>query len=195
MTTTRVSFDPGYGFQCVELAYRFMYVTYEEGYQTVGDGTKIAADGGTNGADFVDAAHNAYGTPDEPAGTTLLPVAGDIVSYGPPNGGSGHVMVVTNVSVSGGTGTITVMEENWAGDSSQPTSDSGDNGGYNTINVNNWVWSEQHLSSAGGSFSWLPLLAQGARDPNSHRDPPNRRPPRSSSTITGAPSTRSRSKG
>ena len=137
---------PALNFQCVELAERFMTGALGYGVLGVGYGYQFVGLGHQQHPSF------AVGTP----GVGSLPKPGDILSYigiaGYPNYGDGHVAVVTAVTVSNGNGTITVMEENWGGNGY----DIGDNGGYHTININGWKWSEWNWTS-NSDFSWLSL--------------------------------------
>ena len=97
------------GFQCVELAARYLYYTTGDVPPQV------------NGDDFATAVHNEYNSiPVYPNGTAGQPYApGDIVSFtgnaGTPVAGIGHVAVVTaSTENSSGNGTVTIMEENAA---------------------------------------------------------------------------------
>ncbi|HEV7958400.1 MAG TPA: CHAP domain-containing protein, partial [Acidimicrobiales bacterium] len=109
------------GFQCVELASRYLYFTTGDIPPQV------------NGDDFATAVHEDYKSiPLVPNGTADQPyLPGDIVSFignaGTSLAGIGHVAVVTqSTENSSGNGTVTMMEEN-AADSPQET-----------LSVENW---------------------------------------------------------
>ena len=112
---TTVYFDknngPPVGFQCVELAARYFY------FET----TQVAPTAGS-GRQFVSKLYgkfSAYGISGAKGTSTFDSslTAGNIISMwssADPTG-DGHVAVVTNVNVSGGTGTIDVIDENGGG--------------------------------------------------------------------------------
>jgi hypothetical protein len=110
---TRVYFDngpePGTGFQCVELAARYLY------FETMQVPSKLPGSGRVFVSDLPnqDAASDARGTDEFDSSVT----AGNIISMWTNNAkvdpsGDGHVAVVTSVDVVDGTGTIYVMDEN-----------------------------------------------------------------------------------
>jgi CHAP domain len=97
-------FDPyPNAFQCVELAERFEWAIY--------GGPEVY---NTSGKAYVQDLHNAQGVPIASSGSGSLPAPGDVISMWGPSGTepSGHVAVVTAVNAPGGTGTITIMEQN-----------------------------------------------------------------------------------
>ena len=129
------------GFQCVELAERFLWDQYGRTPVSVLVGGMFASVVGTN-----------YGIPVGNSGSTLLPVAGDIISmwggssHQSQNGSSSHVAVVTHVAGSLASGaSIAVMEEN------------GSPSGSNTITVlpGGKTWS--YNGGWFASFNWLEL--------------------------------------
>ena len=115
------------GFQCVELAARYFY------YVT-GKAPPLPADG----SQFADSlAGSQYGYSVYPVGagngTSTFQSSitdGNIISMWSASDSVGHVGVVTNVSISGGKRTITVMDEN------------GNGSGTDTITVNNGTMSD-----------------------------------------------------
>jgi CHAP domain len=101
-------FDEYPGFQCVELANRFLWDVYSDGPIF-----------GINGWNFAQTVHADYPAvpldPNGAAGDPYLP--GDIVSFtgnpGTPVAGVGHVAVVTaSTENSSGNGSVTVLQEN-----------------------------------------------------------------------------------
>jgi Ricin-type beta-trefoil lectin domain-like len=158
---------PVYNFQCVELAERFFHAAMGFWVWGANTGAQFVYAGSHEPANN-NSGPNVHNLPVGTPGVRSLPSPGDIISY---TGTPGHVAVVTavSVSVSNGTGTITVMEQNWSGSNGY---DTGDNGGYNTIQVNGWNWSESYWTS-NSNFSWLSLGLTSAQAPPPPSLPPS----------------------
>ena len=89
-----------YEWECVELVMRYMYLVYGVDPYKANGNTVVS---NYSGKVFTKISNNG----------TSLPSPGDIVSMaGTKSNPDGHTAVVTNVNVSGGTGTVTVMEQN-----------------------------------------------------------------------------------
>ena len=139
------------GFQCVELAERFLWVNYGAFITGVPDGRHFVA----MAAAQLDV---AIGTP----GVGALPAPGDVISlWGPaPALIYGHTAVVTSVSVNGyGNGVIEVMEEN------------GSKTGWDQLTVSNWRETYSTPSWLGGMYyythvEWLELKPNPLLLPN-----------------------------
>jgi hypothetical protein len=147
--------------QCVELAERFIQAAVGFPVWHADTGALFVAAGAWSipGQSLWPPAP-AHPLPVGNPGPGSLPNPGDIMSYTPlTTGGDGHVAVVVSVAVTSqslGNAAIKVMEENWNVDGT----DAGDNGGYNTISVNSWNWSEWKWNS-NRDFSWLKLGLSG----------------------------------
>jgi hypothetical protein len=142
--------DARYGFQCTELADRFLFDVYHL--------TPIKGESLT-GANFVQTALAKYpslmsgtnGTGNEPI------LAGDIVSFSGGYQGDGHVAIITRSTYAAGDSgnySVTIMEEN-----ASPT-------GTTTANVSNWLMgSPADSRETPSSFMSLPApTAQSAAD-------------------------------
>jgi alpha-tubulin suppressor-like RCC1 family protein len=100
------------GFQCAELAQRYLYVTY--GWPGVLDSAGHA----DNGDEIVStyAVRHSNDAVVVPNGSGSHPAQGDVISFSAasnfnsPSGG--HVAIVTGVSVNGTTGTVTIVGQN-----------------------------------------------------------------------------------
>jgi hypothetical protein len=103
----------GYGaaFQCVELILRYAYARWGDVSGWSGNASNL----------YLNSNHPShFATHDN--GTSYLPVAGDIVIFGPvnsngspnPSAGAGHISIITAVNTSAGT--VTVFEQNWGPD-------------------------------------------------------------------------------
>jgi alpha-tubulin suppressor-like RCC1 family protein len=114
--------------QCVELVKRYMYVEYG------------VPPYGANGDQIVSSYSGSIMTKVTNTGSNL-PVAGDVISFNavsPYDLSAGHTAIVTAVNVSGGSGTLTIMEQNTGhadGIGSVPVS----SGGVSTTTVNGWL--------------------------------------------------------
>ena len=129
------------GFQCVELAARYFYFE-----------TTQAPPHPASGALFASSL-SGYGYKVYPAGSMngtnkfqSSLTAGNIISMWSKSDTTGHVAVVTSVNVTGGNGTITLMDENAAA------------GGTDTMTVSNGTTS--YATAAGGydEFQWTTNL-------------------------------------
>jgi hypothetical protein len=141
------------GFQCVELANRFIY--YVDQIVPV-NGDSLT---GGNYVSTVHSTHRSISVGSSPG--TSLPVAGDIISmWGgssgstSPNDALTHVAVVTGVSVSGSGWTIHVMEENASasGSNSISVSSSGASWSYNDGYYTSFKWLNLKNQSPGGTW-------------------------------------------
>jgi hypothetical protein len=99
-----VRFFPGawgeYEWQCVELVMRYMYLVYGIAPYSA-DGNSVVSN--YNGNALTKVRNNGNG----------VPSSGDIVSMaGTASNPNGHTGVVTAVNVTGGKGTVTIMEQN-----------------------------------------------------------------------------------
>lgn len=119
-TDHEVNFGVGtsqFDWECVELSMRYMYLVYgiTPWYLPDGDASNIVTS--YSGSVLTKVSNNG----------TSLPSPGDIIAESASTADpDGHTAVVTAVNVnSSGDGTVTIMEQNV----------SGDDGGYNTINV------------------------------------------------------------
>jgi outer membrane protein assembly factor BamB len=100
------------GFQCAELAERYLYVTY--GWPGVLDSQGHA----DNGDEIVSTYASAH--PNDavvrPNGSGSPPAQGDVISFSADSSfnssSGGHVAIVTGVSVNGTTGTVTIVGQN-----------------------------------------------------------------------------------
>ncbi len=129
--------DP-FGYQCVELSYRYESVVYG-----------ISPAGG-DGQQVVRNLNSVDGIPIASSGANVLPVSGDVISMWGGKGTDpvGHTGVVSQVNVSNGTGTITYISENGIRFHGKST-------GLETIFLNNWVWSvHNHRRFNYTSFDW-----------------------------------------
>jgi hypothetical protein len=89
-----------YEWQCVELVMRYMYQVYGIAPYSANGNTVVS---NYSGSTLVKVSNNG----------TALPSPGDIVSEAGTTGNpDGHTAVVTAIAVTGGTGTVTVMEQN-----------------------------------------------------------------------------------
>ncbi len=138
--------DSDYGFQCTELADRFLW----DAHQIAPVDSADAPGGSLYGGNFVVTVHAVDSSiPVVNSGTTTLPAAGDIISMWGGASGQGqsgddsHVAVVTGITETSSGWTITVMEEN------------GSASGRNSITVsaNGTSWS--YDSGYFTSFDWL----------------------------------------
>jgi hypothetical protein len=154
--SSSVVFDTA-GYNCVELAARYLYATTGINPPQVLSAYNIASE-------YASAAEKLhYNFPlsgwTSAYSTSIAP--GDIISMqGTPGNPSGHVAIVTKVSVSGGKGTIQLLEENGASN------------GINYVNVNNGQMSYGLPSFDGGayyytSFRWVALDTAIPAEPTS----------------------------
>jgi surface antigen len=104
-----VEFD-SVGFQCVELAARYFYYVTGQHPPLVQDASDYAYYLATDGGYGIYPTGLTGGT--STFQSSLTP--GNIISMWSASDQTGHVAVVTNVNVTGGNGTITVMDENAA---------------------------------------------------------------------------------
>jgi hypothetical protein len=109
-TGTRVYFDngsePGTGFQCVELTARYFYFETTQIPPASSTGSAVVRDLGSK---------YGYGVYPATGGTSTFQSslkAGNIISMWSSSNQTGHVAVVTQVNVSGGNGTVWLMDEN-----------------------------------------------------------------------------------
>ena len=124
------------GFQCVELAARYFY--YVTGLNPPG----------ANGGDYAWAVYKAYPqygiSPGGATGgvssyeNTLVP--GDIISMWSSSDPTGHVAIVTAVSLNGGNGKIYVMDENASASGSDAITVTGGKMSYGSLNDFQWVY-------------------------------------------------------
>jgi len=136
-----VEFD-SYGFQCVELAARYLYYMTGQRPPLVPDASYFAYYVGADDGYDVYPAGMYGGT--STFQTSLTP--GQIISMWSSSDSVGHVAVVTAVDVAGGNGTITVMDEDASAS------------GTDTITVTNGAMS---YGSAYQDFQWTTNLPGG----------------------------------
>jgi CHAP domain len=145
-TAGETPFDSYPGFQCTELANRFLYNVTGN---TIFNNAEV-------GGNFAALAAKAYSIPTGNSGTTNLPTAGDIISmWGgtskqPEAGSDSHVAVVTNVTTVTSGWRIATLNQN---DKSDTDGEDGIN--YITVTNDGKTWSFN--SGFYGTFEWLKL--------------------------------------
>ena len=135
--------EPGVGFQCVELAARYYYFETTQAPPHPATGALFASS--------LSSSYNVY-PPGSMVGTARYQsslTAGNIISMWSNSDTTGHVAVVTHVSVSGGKGTIDVIDENA---SAKPLPDGM---GNDTITVSGGLMSYEGLYNF---FQWTTNL-------------------------------------
>jgi hypothetical protein len=143
-----------YEWECVELVMRYMYLIYDISPYSANGNTVVS---NYKGKVLTNVSNNG----------ASLPTPGDIVSE---NNGTtdGHTAVVTNVSVSGGNGTVTVMQQNIT-----------NNGwGYIPVKANKlsdgvtgWLHNPKYSSSGGGGVGTATYLGTDSLGPNASMSP------------------------
>ncbi len=166
----KTPFDFAPGFQCTELANRYLYsFNGDTEFDSVYNGGNLV------GGNFVSSVAAQYSITTGSSGESALPVAGDIISmWGgssgqPQNGPDSHVAIVTGTSA----GAITILNQN-ADPSTNIDAPPPGGSGFSTISISGSSW-----STNGGfytSFQWLNLK-------------PEYTPPPTVTNFTATPST------